>query len=335
MKVLGSFFVVLLTVLSCSTTVNAFVEGLYCGTENCYDVLGITREATKSELSRAYRKLARKNHPDVNKGDEDAVVKFRKIATAYEILKDEEQRKDYDYMLDNPEEAYYHYYRYYKRRMTPKVDVRIVLAVTITIVSVLQYLQKMHRYDEAVRYAMQNPKFRNQALEIIHRQGLYQENNKKAKNKKSKEERKQEEERILKEVVEDSIDIRGGYGKPSYMDVLWVQLICLPYYAVIYIKWMARWIWKFWILKQEFGQEEKEYLTYKNLNLSAHYWVVLDSYSKESYMEKELWKADKLKEYKEALEEEYRVKLAESGRHKMWRRYMKKGGPGQMTFMEE
>ena len=35
------------------------------------------------------------------------------------------------------------------------------------------------------------------------------------------------------------------------------------------------------------------------------------------------------------MEEEYRVKMAESGRHKMWRRYMKKGGPGQMTFGED
>ena len=328
-------FILLVAVILCLThTAYGFVEGLYCGTDNCYDVLGVERTARKSELSKAYRKLAAKFHPDRNK-EEGAELKFRQVATAYEILKDDESRKDYDYMLDNPEEAYYHYYKYYKRRLTPKVDVRIVLAVTITVISVLQYLQKMHQYDEAVKYAMQNPKFRNQALQIIHQEGLLQDNHKKNKNKKSKEERKKEEERVLQEIVEDSIDIKGGYSKPSLYDVLWVQLFCFPYYSILYMKWFAVWVFKFWILKQEYGDTEKEYLTYKNLNLSARYWDALDEYSKESYLQRELWVSENYKQYKHDLEDEYRVKMAESGRHKMWRRYMKRGGPGQMTFGED
>ena len=311
-----------------------FVEGLYCGMENCYDVLGVSRDVSLSALKRAYRKLAIKYHPDRNK-DPDAVEKFQLIATAYEILKDEDQRRDYDYMLDNPEEAYYHYYRYYKHRMTPKVDVRIVLAVSIAVISVLQYLHKIHRYDEAVKYAMQNPRFRNQALQIIHQEGLLENNKSKSKNKKSKEERKKEEERVLKEIVENSIDIKGGYSKPTYQDLLWVQLILAPYYILSYIVWLIRWICKFTVMKQEYGQEEKEYLTYKNLNLSAQYWLALDDYSKDSYMNKELWIPEKYKQYKQELEEEYRIKMAENSKHKMWRRYMKKGGPGQMTFAED
>ena len=311
-----------------------FVEGLYCGKENCYDVLGVSRDVSLGVLKRAYRKLAIKYHPDRNK-DPDAVEKFQLIATAYEILKDEDQRRDYDYMLDNPEEAYYHYYRYYKHRMTPKVDVRIVLAVSITVISVLQYLHKIHRYDEAVKYAMQNPRFRNQALQIIHQEGLLENNKSKSKNKKSKEERKKEEERVLKEIVENSIDIKGGYSKPTYQDLLWVQLILAPYYILSYIVWLIRWICKFTVMKQEYGQEEKEYLTYKNLNLSAQYWQALDDYSKDSYMNKELWIPEKYKQYKQELEEEYRIKMAENSKHKMWRRYMKKGGPGQMTFAED
>ena len=311
-----------------------FVEGLYCGMENCYDVLGVSRDVSLSALKRAYRKLAIKYHPDRNK-DPDAVEKFQLIATAYEILKDEDQRRDYDYMLDNPEEAYYHYYRYYKHRMTPKVDVRIVLAVSITVISVLQYLHKIHRYDEAVKYAMQNPRFRNQALQIIHQEGLLENNKSKSKNKKSKEERKKEEERVLKEIVENSIDIKGGYSKPTYQDLLWVQLILAPYYILSYIVWLIRWICKFTVMKQEYGQEEKECLTYKNLNLSAQYWLALDDYSKDSYMNKELWIPEKYKQYKQELEEEYRIKMAENSKHKMWRRYMKKGGPGQMTFAED
>ncbi|XP_023933324.1 dnaJ homolog subfamily C member 25 homolog [Lingula anatina] len=83
----------------------AYIEGLYCGLENCYDVLDVDRDATKGDISKAYRRLARKWHPDMHKSSkakEKATLQFQKIANAYEILTDEEQRKDYDHMLDNP-----------------------------------------------------------------------------------------------------------------------------------------------------------------------------------------------------------------------------------------
>ena len=48
-------------------------------------------------------------------------------------------------MLDNPDEFYSHYYRYYRRRMAPRVDIRIVLAVTISIISGIQYFTSWTR----------------------------------------------------------------------------------------------------------------------------------------------------------------------------------------------
>lgn len=71
-----------------------------------------------------------------------AEAKFRMLATAYETLKDEDSRKDYDYMLDHPEERYYHYYQYYRRRVAPKVDVRIVIVVTVLVISLIQVHKK-------------------------------------------------------------------------------------------------------------------------------------------------------------------------------------------------
>lgn len=70
----------------------ALIEGLYCGTEICYDVLGVPREAVKSDIGRAYRQLARKYHPDrfsslAGETRESAHQKFLLIATAYETLK--------------------------------------------------------------------------------------------------------------------------------------------------------------------------------------------------------------------------------------------------------
>jgi DnaJ-class molecular chaperone len=61
-----------------------------------YQTLGVAKTATAKELKAAYRKLARKHHPDVNPGDKAAESKFKEINEAYEVLGDPEKRKKYD-----------------------------------------------------------------------------------------------------------------------------------------------------------------------------------------------------------------------------------------------
>ena len=61
-----------------------------------YAILGVKRDATQKEVRSAYRKLARKYHPDVNPGDAAGAARFTEINEAYEALSDEEKRKKYD-----------------------------------------------------------------------------------------------------------------------------------------------------------------------------------------------------------------------------------------------
>ena len=61
-----------------------------------YNVLGVQKGAQADEIKKAYRKLARKYHPDVNTGDSEAENKFKEISEAYGVLGDEEKRKQYD-----------------------------------------------------------------------------------------------------------------------------------------------------------------------------------------------------------------------------------------------
>lgn len=60
-----------------------------------YQVLGVSRDASKEEIQKAYRKLARKYHPDVSK-EADAEARFKELSEAYEVLKDSEKRQKYD-----------------------------------------------------------------------------------------------------------------------------------------------------------------------------------------------------------------------------------------------
>ena len=70
-----------------------------------YAILGVGRNASEKEIKQAYRRLARKHHPDVNPGDRSAEARFKEINAAYEVLSNAEKRKKYDQFGDQWEYA--------------------------------------------------------------------------------------------------------------------------------------------------------------------------------------------------------------------------------------
>src|ERR1700758_3566014 len=61
-----------------------------------YATLGVSKASSEKEIKQAFRKLARKHHPDVNPGDKAAEARFKEINEAYEVLGDPDKRKKYD-----------------------------------------------------------------------------------------------------------------------------------------------------------------------------------------------------------------------------------------------
>ncbi|MGI5166364.1 molecular chaperone DnaJ [Spirillospora sp. CA-253888] len=67
-----------------------------------YKVLGVSKTASQDEIKKSYRKLARKYHPDTNKGDSDAEERFKEVSEAYDVLSDDKRRKEYDAVRSMP-----------------------------------------------------------------------------------------------------------------------------------------------------------------------------------------------------------------------------------------
>jgi len=66
------------------------------GARDYYQTLGVKREASTEEIRKAYRKLARKHHPDLNPGDKVAEERFKQVQEAYDVLKEPKKKKMYD-----------------------------------------------------------------------------------------------------------------------------------------------------------------------------------------------------------------------------------------------
>ncbi|KAJ8549708.1 hypothetical protein K7X08_033415 [Anisodus acutangulus] len=261
---------------------------IYCDEDDCYDLLGVTQNANSSELKKAYYKLSLKHHPDKNPDPESKKL-FVKIANAYEILKDEATREQYDYALAHPEEFFYNTARYYHAYYGHKTDTRAVLVGLLLILSLFQYLNQWTRYNQAIDMVKKTPAYKNKlrALELQHTGGVA---NRKKSNKTMD---KNLEEELSKEL---NLDIKGT-EKPCVCELIGIRFILLPYTLGKLLLWYGCWFWRYNVKRAPYSWEDASYLTRTSLRVPLDSWISMDESTKENLIQRRLWEKSNFESY--------------------------------------
>ncbi|XWS12797.1 hypothetical protein CRYUN_Cryun37aG0121000 [Craigia yunnanensis] len=270
---------------------------IYCDEDDCYDLLGVSQNANASEIKKAYYKLSLKHHPDKNPDPESRKI-FVKIANAYEILKDEATREQYDYAIAHPEEVFYNTARYYRAYYGHKSDPRAVLVGVLLILSAFQYLNRWTRYNQAVDMVKRTPAYKNRlrALELERSGGT---TNKKKSNKQMD---KKKEEDLSKEL---ELDIKGA-EKPSIWELIAVRFILLPYTIGKLLLWCGCWLWRYKVKQAPYSWEDAAYLTRNSLRVPLDTWLNIDESTKEDLIQRRLWIKSNLESYLTEMRKEYK-----------------------------
>ncbi|XP_022723690.1 chaperone protein dnaJ 50-like isoform X1 [Durio zibethinus] len=271
---------------------------IYCDEDDCYDLLGVSQNANASEIKKAYYKLSLKYHPDKNPDPESRKL-FVKIANAYEILKDEATREQYDYAIAHPEEVFYNTARYYHAYYGHKTDPRAVLVGLLLILSAFQYLNRWTRYNQAVDMVKKTPAYKNRlrALELERSGGT---TNKKKSNKQMDNRKKEED--LSKEL---ELDIKGA-EKPSIWELIVVRFILLPYTIGKLLLWYVCWFWRYKVKRAPYSWEDAAYLTRNSLRVPLEAWLNIDESTKEDLIQRRLWIKSNLESYIAEMRKEHK-----------------------------
>lgn len=298
---------------------------LYCGQDNCYELLNLTRSADPANIKKAYRRAALKWHPDKDQRPE-ALERFRAVARAHEVLSDETLRRAYDYYLDHPEDRYTHYYKYYRAVYTPKTPLWAVVVGFLTFLSGLQYVNQHWTYASTWRLIRYQPTFKRRVNELFDAEVAA------LKMKLNKVEKEVLREKIEQEVFESEVRVSGSGGvRPSVQRLVGFRALMLPVSVARGLWGFVRWHWRFSVRGEEYGEEDRVDLTRRALRLPEGAWAEMEPQAQQELLVRELWRPEQLEAYlaelaeqREAQQEAMREKMAQSGAYKRAKRWMRR-----------
>eukprot|EP00922_Rhytidocystis_sp_ex-Travisia-forbesii_P057486 GHVS01085136.1.p1 GENE.GHVS01085136.1~~GHVS01085136.1.p1 ORF type:complete len:342 (+),score=54.61 GHVS01085136.1:132-1157(+) len=304
------------------------LETMYCGELNCYELLDVPRNSTTTEIKKAYRRLAVKLHPDRNP-DVKAGEVFRRIAKAYNVLNTREIREAYDYYLDHPDDLYALYYGI--RAVYPqKTNPLAVVVLTLAFISMAQYMNSRYQHQRIIRVIKNTQQFQKAVQQEL-------ENEFGSKLKKLTDEEQTSSKARAEEVVLSRVQLNDGeeIAPPMHWtEILFVRTCLLPYTLSILAKEQAVWFWRFSLMRDEYGECEKTYLTKKKAELTDVKWKALSDAEKKGLLEKQLWIPENYECYRKDKAEEEREKLMSNTRYRQWKRWKKKN-PDTSYMMDD
>eukprot|EP00188_Purpureofilum_apyrenoidigerum_P004284 Plantae.Rhodophyta-Purpureofilum_apyrenoidigerum.ctg4755.p1 GENE.Plantae.Rhodophyta-Purpureofilum_apyrenoidigerum.ctg4755~~Plantae.Rhodophyta-Purpureofilum_apyrenoidigerum.ctg4755.p1 ORF type:complete len:307 (-),score=81.57 Plantae.Rhodophyta-Purpureofilum_apyrenoidigerum.ctg4755:1621-2541(-) len=263
--------VVLLAVLVLALLAqNATAFELFCGKENCFEVLGMTREtANMTAIKKSYRKASLELHPDRNPS-KDANKEFQRIANAYQILTDDKKREEYEDFLDHPEKYYWYYLEHMSETYAAKADAKFVVIGLIAILTILHYLNMYLNYTSAMRRIKDTPDYKERVATLV---------------KNGEAQTIDEAESKIK------ISIVGFFGpttlrKPTWRDLLFIQA---PVGISKFLYRAVRWQVRYRLLKKEYTEEDKISMIKQAFHFSEVDWEEVSDTDKEEMMTRKVW----------------------------------------------
>eukprot|EP01083_Nonionella_stella_P154166 496416_1 len=249
----------------------------FCGEGiDCYEVLELTESATAEEVSGSFKKLARKFHPDRNpKRTEWAQDRFREIQLARDILSDTEKRQIYNDVT-----------KLRARLYVPKESPVVVLLFVVAGCFGAAYFYQLSEYNFKRKSLLANNAIKNRLRVLLKSEG------KAVRIKNNMLDIDVTDEQLTEAVKELNIRVKGGWSgsKPKILPII-VATPMLPIRLVVWSVWCIKWIIMYTILNCEYSHSDKEYLSYKSMDLTEFDWQQMTDEERQKNLDAELWKS--------------------------------------------
>lgn len=312
---------------------------VFCGSRDCYSLLGVERSANSTMISKAYRKLSRAVHPDKVRGDpaakENATAQFRLLAKANEVLQGNESRPNYDYYLDNGPRSYYKVTGKHMWKALPKTPVWFVVLAALGLASWFVHVVQNQKHERAKKMLRIQISQGWSKVEGGTEISINLSNKAKKQYERQLRESKDPSDKVrlklllsggqgrskmsedmgfLKIVDEhiDNISEWGEYYKPKREHLLIVRFFKLP---ITLQAWFVKYHRRY-ISKAPLSFAEREEMAQEMIGWNV--WDELTAEEKKEAVEKEVWKS---REYDQWQEDRHNKFLASKKYRRLARKY--------------